>query len=184
MTQLEGALVEITSVLEELHIRYMLIGGLAVSVWGEPRATLDVDLSLWVDPGDFAPKLSALCERIRAVPQDALAFATETRVLPVVSSEGVRADLVFAALPSEREAIDRATPKHVGGKTVMVCSVEDLILMKLISERQKDLEDARRLIGRFRDSIDRAYLEPRLIQLAEALARPGIVEVFRQEARR
>jgi hypothetical protein len=48
MTQLEGALVEITTVLDELHVPYMLIGGLAVSLWREPTATLDVDLSLWV----------------------------------------------------------------------------------------------------------------------------------------
>ena len=50
MTQLERALVEITTILDELRIPYMLIGGLAVSLWGEPRATLDVDLSLWVEP--------------------------------------------------------------------------------------------------------------------------------------
>ena len=33
------------------------------------------------------------------LPQDALAFARETRVLPVVDSQGVRADLIFRGAP-------------------------------------------------------------------------------------
>ncbi len=183
MTQLERALVEITAILDEFHVPYMLIGGLAVSLWGEPRATLDVDLSLWVEPTDFDATVSALCERVAALPKDPLAFAAETRVLPVSSSEGVRVDLVFAALAAEKQAIGRGVPKQVGGKTVVVCSVEDLVLMKLISEREKDWEDARRLLRRFRSSINRVYLEPRLTQLADALARPGIVDLFRRETR-
>ena len=183
MTQLEGALVEITTILDQLRVPYMLIGGLAVSLWGEPRATLDVDLSLWVEPANLSSTVSALCARITALPKDPLAFAVETRVLPVSSSGGVRVDLVFAALDAEKQAIGRGVPKQVGGKTVMVCSVEDLVLMKLISEREKDWEDARRLLRRFRNSIDGVYLEPRLTQLADALARPGIVDLLRRETR-
>jgi hypothetical protein len=159
----------------------MVIGGLAVSLWGEPRSTLDVDVSLWIEPGDFERTVSALCVRVRTVAVDALAFAARTRVLPAVSSRGVRMDLIFATLPVEKEAIDRARPKEVGGKTVMVGSVEDLVFMKLISEREKDWEDARRLLRRFRASVDRAYLEPRLTEMAEALARPGIIDLFRRK---
>jgi hypothetical protein len=181
MTQLESALLEIVSILDELHIPYMLIGGLAVSLWGEPRATLDIDLSLWVEPDEFDSTVAALSIRLRPLPQDAAAFARETRVLPVVSSQEVRADLVFAALPAELEAIRRAQPTQVGGKTVNVAALEDLILMKLLSEREKDAEDARRLLQRFKGKLDRTYLEPRLSELAEALARPGILETFRRE---
>ena len=43
MTILEAALLEVTALLDELHLSYMLIGGLAVAEWGEPRATLDAD---------------------------------------------------------------------------------------------------------------------------------------------
>ena len=47
MTKLEAALVEVASLLQDLSIPYMLIGGLAVSILGEARATLDADFSLW-----------------------------------------------------------------------------------------------------------------------------------------
>jgi len=181
MTQIEEALAEIATILEELRIPYMLIGGMAVSLWGEPRATLDLDFSLWVEADAFEATLAALCQRLPALSEHPLAFAARTRVLPATSSNGVRIDLVFASLPPEKKAIARAQPKEVAGKTVMVAAVEDLVLMKLISEREKDWDDARRLLRRFRRSIDRRYLEPRLTELAEALARPGIADLFRQE---
>lgn len=41
MTEIEAALAELASVLEGLGVPYALIGGLAVSLRGEARATLD-----------------------------------------------------------------------------------------------------------------------------------------------
>jgi len=181
MTSLEASVVEAAGLLDELSIPYMLIGGLAVAAWGEARATLDVDLSLWVEPEQFESTIQSLCARLKPLPSDPLRFATETRVLPLVSSAGVRLDLVFASLPAELELIQRAEPKALGGLAVRVAAVEDLIWMKLISERSKDLEDARRLIRRFRRQLDRDYLEPKLKELAEAFVRPNIIGIYQEE---
>ena len=183
MTELESALVAVSAALDEMSVPYMLIGGLAVALWGEPRATLDVDLSVWVEPGQFDDAVRQIVARFRTIP-DALAFARRTRVLPVETSSGVRADIVFAALPAERGMIDRAQTLSVAGARVRVASVEDLIWMKLISERAKDTEDARRLVRRFRGKLDQAYLEPRLREMAEALGRPEILDTYRREAGR
>ncbi len=54
MTQLESGLIEVIVILEDLAIPYMLIGGLAVAQWGVPRATLDIDLTIWVEPEEVA----------------------------------------------------------------------------------------------------------------------------------
>ncbi|HYM10315.1 MAG TPA: nucleotidyl transferase AbiEii/AbiGii toxin family protein [Bryobacterales bacterium] len=180
MSALEAALVEVASTLESFSLPYMLIGGLAVSMWGEPRATLDIDVTLWVEPEHFEQAVGRLCERLRASPQDPLAFARRTRVLPATTSQGVRVDIVFAALPAEREAIRRACPKQVSGKKIMVAAAEDLVLMKLASEREKGLEDARRLLRRHSRSLDRNYLEPRVADLADALGRPDLMDVLRE----
>lgn len=180
MTALEAGLVEVTSVLESLSIPNMLIGGLAVSLWGEPRATVDVDLTIWVEPEDLERTVHQLCERLRVLTGDPVSFVRQTRVLPVQTSQEVRADLIFGALPYEKQAIGRAQPKQVAGQTVMVASVEDLILMKLASERQKDLEDARRLLWRYHGFLNREYLEPRLRELAEALGRSEILEMLKK----
>jgi len=160
----------------------MLIGGLAVALWGEPRATLDADFTIWVEPEDLESSIAALSQRLRALPADPPGFARQTRALPVETSAGVRVDLILGSLPYERLAINRARRKEVAGGAVPVASVEDLILMKLISERQKDIDDARGLLRRFKASLDRAYLKPRLVELAEALARPDILQVLREES--
>ena len=79
MTELEASVAEVASTLEELSVPYMLIGALAVAAWGEARATLDVDLSVWVKPEDFAATVGALCSRLKALPADPLGFAGQTR---------------------------------------------------------------------------------------------------------
>lgn len=180
MTGLESALLEVASLLEEMGLPYMLIGGLAVALWGAPRSTLDVDLSVWVEPAQFDETIRKIAERFRTIP-DALEFARRTRVLPVETSSGVRADIVLAALHAEHEMMDRAQTLLVSGAAVRVASAEDLIWMKLISDRAKDAEDAKRLIRRFRGRLDGGYLEPRLEEIAQALDRPDILTTYRHE---
>ncbi|HUJ24122.1 MAG TPA: nucleotidyl transferase AbiEii/AbiGii toxin family protein [Bryobacteraceae bacterium] len=182
MTALESALLEAVGVLDRIGIPYMLIGGLAVSLWGEPRSTLDVDITVWVDPGELGRAVSELSKILHPTPSDPLAFVQQTRVLPAMSSQKLKIDIIFASLPEEQRMIERARPKRINGQTVMVASVEDLLFMKLASERSKDIEDARLLLRRFRKSIDRTYLEPRLKELAEGLARPDILAIYNEES--
>jgi len=171
----------VTSLLDELGHPYMLIGGLAVAMWGEPRNTLDVDVSVWVEPESLDSAVARIAARLATIPNP-VEFVRRTRVLPATTSQNTRADIVFAALDAERTMIERAQWKAVGPARVRVATVEDLVIMKLISERAKDNEDARKLIHRCRRDLDRAYLEPRLQELATALDRPDIVGVYRELA--
>jgi len=50
MSELEAALIEVAEALDACGLPYVLIGGLAVAVLGEPRSTLDVDVSVWTEP--------------------------------------------------------------------------------------------------------------------------------------
>ena len=147
---------------------------------GRAARTLDIDLSVWIASEEFEHAVRTITAEFRSVPE-ALAFARRTRVLPIATASGVRADIVFAALKEERDFISRAITKQVGDVSIRVAAIEDLIYMKLVSERPRDAEDARRLIRRFRTALDRNYLEPRLQQIGEALARPDIIEAFRRE---
>lgn len=175
MTKLEAALVEVASLLDELAIPYMLIGGLAVSIGvksGPPSMRISVFGSsrrIWKESctrlvRGFNPFLPIHCP-----------------VPPVKASSGVRADLVFAFLPVEQESIARAVAKSIQGQRVMIATVEDLIWMKLLSERRKDNEDARLLLRRFADVLDRGYLEPLLLQISDSFARADILELYRRE---
>jgi Nucleotidyl transferase AbiEii toxin, Type IV TA system len=181
MTELEDALAEVAAALDHCSLPYILIGGLAIASTGEARATLDVDVSVWTDPDKTHEAIDCLCRHLKPLPVDPREFVDKRHVLPVITSVGVRADIVFASLPVEREAIRRAVLKRLAGRLIPVASVEDLVLMKIISEREKDLTDARALLRRFRTSLDFDYLMPKLEELAEALAQPDILEVVRGE---
>ena len=45
MTPLERALIALARRLSEINVSYMLVGGMANAIWGEPRATLDIDVT-------------------------------------------------------------------------------------------------------------------------------------------
>jgi hypothetical protein len=182
MTELEAALLEVAMALDTCGLPYVLIGGLAVAALGEPRTTLDVDVSVWTEPEGLDLAVNCLSGHLRPLPPKPHDFVRERRVLPVVTSNGVRADIIFSSLAVERETIRRGIPKQVAGSEIRVASVEDMLLMKLVSEREKDLADARALLHRFGKSLDRAYLLPKLQELSEALSRPDIIQIVEQEA--
>jgi len=182
MTDLESALLEVAAALDGCGLPYVLIGGLAVAVLGEPRTTLDVDVSVWVAPEGLDAAVTCLSRQLQPLPAQHEIFVRERRVLPALTKNGVRADIVFAALTVEHDAIRRGVPKQIAGRSIQVASVEDMLLMKLVSEREKDLADAKALLRRFGPSLNRAYLLPKLEELAEALSRPDILKLFHQNA--
>ena len=180
MTRLEAALLEVVAILDASKISYMLIGGLAVAEWGEPRATLDVDLTLWVEADQFEITVANLASRLAPRTREPVEFARKTRVLPVHASGGIPVDLIFAQWPFERQAIDQAVERTVGGTPVRVASLEYLLLLKLISDRPKDLDDASALLRRHQGNVDHASLEKQLSGIAAALDQPEILDRYRR----
>lgn len=180
MTRLEAALLEVTALLDELQLDHMLIGGLAVALWGEPRATLDVDLTLWVESDKFESVIAALTTRLTVRTPQPLEFVRRTRVLPVQASNGIPVDLLFAAWPLERQALENAVVRRVAGAAVRVAALDYLLLLKLISDRPKDLADAAALIRRHRGTVNVDWLERELSDLAEAIAQPDMLARFQR----
>lgn len=184
MTLLERALLDAVQLLEDLNAQYMLIGGLANAIWGEPRATLDVDISVAVPEAEIPKVAARIGEAFTVLVPEPAAFVQETRVLPLESASGVRVDLIFALIPFELEALDRARGVAIAGRMVRVVTPEDLILMKIISDRPRDVLDAEGVVRRHRASLDRTYLEPRLREFAAALERNEILERWEEWTRK
>lgn len=180
MTRLEAALLEVVAVLDELGIPYMLIGGLAVAQWEEPRSTLDIDIAIWVEPDRMDKTAVLLCSRLTPKPADPATFVRETHVLPALTSNGIPVDIVFASWPVEREAITGAVERTVAGRIVRVVPLEYLLLLKFTSEREKDTSDARGLARRHRGRFDTVWLDKHLAEIAEALGQPAILDRYRR----
>lgn len=173
MSSLERALAAVHDALVELSVPYMVIGGLANAIWGVARATLDVDLTVWVEEPGLDATVAELSRRFACAVAEPIGFVRSTRVLPL-SVEGTKVDVVFGQLPYEREAIARAVARDVLGRPVRFCTAEDLILHKIISDRPRDLEDVRGVLRVQKGKLDLSYLEPRLRELAMFLERPSI----------
>jgi hypothetical protein len=176
LTVQEQALVALATLLDSAGLAYMVIGGMANLVWGEPRATLDIDVTIWVDERDIPDVVAKLTRELEVLVPDAVEFILRTRVLPLRAAGGVRVDLLFGLLSFEQQAIARAKPVQVGGATIRFCTAEDLILHKIISSRTKDLADARGVVLRQRGALELSYLELRIAELASMLDQPQIAE--------
>jgi hypothetical protein len=124
-------------------VQGVVIGGVAASLWGRPRLTRDVDALVLLEEGRWGEFLAAGAGH-GFLPRraDALAFARETRVLLVHHGKsGIDLDLVFGSLPFEKEAAIRAKWVDLGGVAIPLSSPEDLIIMKAVAHRPRDLED-------------------------------------------
>lgn len=140
-------------------IPYVVVGGQAVLVHGEPRLTADIDVTLGVDY-DRLDAVRAVCEalHLRELPEDVLGFVRRTRVLPAYEPEtGVRIDFIFSFTPFERGSIERAVRVEVAGEPVAFATAEDLVLYKLFAGRDRDLADAAGVIAR-QQHLDLEYL--------------------------
>lgn len=153
-------LARVARTLKEHEIPFMLIGGQAVLIHGEPRLTLDIDITLGVGPDGLSRVLVAV-EAMggRPLPEAVEDFVGDTFVLPVADTEtGVRIDLIFSTTPFEAQAIERAIRVEVSGETVPFATAEDLILHKLFAGRPRDTEDAESIVRRKGAELDWDYL--------------------------
>ncbi len=179
MSILEDTLVEITQILHDNSIPYMIIGGMANAVWGKPRSTLDIDITVWISQKETETVISLLSNQYRPLISDPMGFINDTSVLPLESRKAnVRIDLIFGKLPYEKDAIDRAVDITVSGTPIRFCTPEDLILHKIISSRKKDMDDAFHVALRQMEKLDLTYIEPRIKELSTALEQPEIWETW------
>lgn len=130
------------------HIPYMIIGGQAVLLYGEPRLTRDIDITLGVNIDRINELLAVIKElSLKSIPEDIEAFAAQTMVLPAFDeTTGIRVDLIFSFSPYEREAIGRARKVVILNQDVFFASPEDVIIHKVFAGRPRDMEDARTIL--------------------------------------
>ena len=150
--------------------RFCVIGGYAVQYWGEPRMTMDVDLSLLTGFGEEERFIDEFLHEYSGRLPDTKNFALQNRVLLLQSSNGVGIDIALGALPFEERVINRSIEIQAeSGVMIRVCSAEDLIVMKAFADREIDWHDIRGIIVRQGiDKIDLQLIQKELKPLCEA----------------
>lgn len=156
----EGLLARLTTVLDRRGVPFMLIGGQAVLLHGDPRLTQDIDVTLGVGPGRLDDIVDVCADiGIEPLPEDLRGFVETTFVLPALDeATGIRVDLIFSTTPYEAQAIQRATRVEIAGEQVPFATAEDLIIHKLFAGRPRDLDDATSVVRRKGPELDWDYM--------------------------
>jgi Nucleotidyl transferase of unknown function (DUF2204) len=183
MSELGEALALVKRVLDRHGVAYMVIGGMAAAIWGEPRTTRDLDVTVDAGVGGVEVFVWVATECGDPRPDDPVGFAERTRVLPIRTRAGIPIDFVLATLPFELEAIGRAQLVTLEGVEVPFCAPEDLVIHKIVSDRPRDLEDVTGILRRQRGALDLEWLDRTVSALGEDLADRAIVSRYESAKR-
>ena len=173
------ALADLTDWLDQAGFPAMIVGGVAASILGRPRATRDID-ALAVAPDEHWSRLVASASTHGILPriENPLEFARRTRVLLLRHTESsIDIDVILGGLPFEAEALSRASVHDLGGVRVRLPQVEDLLVMKAIAHRPQDLRDIEGLLDVFpKANVERVRRFVR--EFATAAGIPDLPEEF------
>ena len=153
---LRTTLTDALSLLGGRRIPAAVIGGLAVSLRGQPRMTVNVDLAVLADVEQTLALVHDL-EATRFLPLFAGVEEVVGRsfILPLRHrSTGVRVDLALGMSGFERQAVERATAVDLGGTPVPVVTPVDLLVMEALAGRPRDEDDMRSIIATQGESLD------------------------------
>lgn len=168
----EQLLERISLALDKVAIPYMVIGGQAVLLYGEPRLTRDIDITL----GTTLEKLDVVLGLVENIGLKSLAdpetFTRKTMVLPCQDpSTSIRIDFIFSFSSYEQQALERVQKVEMGNAKVRFASLEDLIIHKVIAGRPRDLEDVKSVLIK-NPEVDFKYIRRWLKDFAATLKQP------------
>ncbi len=163
------------NLLSEFHERGVIIGGIAATLLGAPRFTADVDAVLLISLSDILNVIQTAAKQgIEPRIPDAEAFARKNRVLLLRHvSSGTDIDLSLGMLPFEIEMVERSIVLHVGSINLRLPTPEDLIILKAVANREKDMADIR-AIAESHPNIDKERVQYWVQQFGEALGTPNL----------
>ncbi len=149
--------------------------------WGEPRQTKDGDLTLMTHFRNEKEYVDALLQKFHPRIENAATFALQRRVLLIQDDAGLPFYIALAGLPFEERTIERASPwKLTGGKVLITCSAEDLVVHKAFAGRPIDWADIERILQKRGAQLDFKLIFEELLPLLELKEEPENEERLRQ----
>lgn len=156
---LQKLLAETVKIFSAARFKYMLIGAVAVDVWGRPRTTLDLDFAVLADKNELeilkqiavrsGYKVDRKWERHNPMAKD---FQTR------LSKCGIAVDILIPRDEHDVQALSNKKKKRLDNLSFFIVAPDDLILQKLKVGRPKDFEDALSVLIRSEKLVDQKYL--------------------------
>jgi len=173
--QLRPALRKAIALLERHGYRYAVIGGLAVSHWGQTRATYNVDIKVLVPDTAYPAARAAIRS---AFPQRARPQVPANPLIVDAKVAGVSVDFLLTVPGYEENIVTRAVRGDLDGLAVWICSPEDLVIQKAVAGRVQDWQDIEGILIEQQGRLDLAYVEDWLQQFVAALEQPEILSQY------
>jgi predicted nucleotidyltransferase len=158
MSRLSDSLARISADLDDLGVRWAVVGGLAVSVRAEPRMTRDVDVAISVASDIDAERIVRALrdcgyQPVELLEQEGAKRLATARMTTEGHVEGIVIDLLFASSGIESEIVDSSEKLEVfPGVEARVATRSHLMAMKVLARddrtRPQDLDDLRSLLAK------------------------------------
>jgi hypothetical protein len=175
LTPLLAPLLALQNLIQVFDDQGVIIGGVAASLLGTPRFTVDLDAVLMVSVQNI-PDLLLEAERLGIEPRisDPIGFAHRTRVLLLRHiPSGTDIDISLASLPFEVEMVQRSIVVEISSLKLHLPTPEDLIILKAVANRPKDFEDIRAIAAGHPD-LDQERVRYWVEQFGAALDLPDL----------
>lgn len=164
-----------SATLDEIHrlaealdaesVPYVFIGGVAMNAWAVPRGTFDLDVVLSVPEDALRRLLAAMEARGWVVDpvfvsgfRDRLSGMEKIHVQLPVQTTLLTADIFLAHDPYLKSVLERRVLSDTGAGRIWVCTAADVVLLKLVASRRKDLLDVENIL-QVQGIPERDYLE-------------------------
>lgn len=174
-SSLQTPLAALQRLMSRFNEQGVIIDGIATGFLGRPRLTVDVDAVLML-PIEDLPKLVQAANQEGMEPriESAETFARKNRVLLLRHVEsGVNIDISLGILPFEEEMVKRSIVHKIGPLQLRLPTPEDLIILKAIAHRPKDLLDIREIVTSHPE-IDRERIKRWVRDFGETLDEPEL----------
>lgn len=151
--------------LNEQAVPYMLVGSLATNFYCVPRSTEDADIVVQSQVVQVARQIHQAQPHIHFNPQMGFESVTATKKIVLQTAvHGFEIELFeLSAEEHDQTRFSRRTLVETMGRKVWIASLEDMVVTKLRwsqhAGREKDISDARNLMGVQHDRIDWPYVE-------------------------
>ena len=177
---------DLKQLLKRRRAPYAVIGGIAVAIRGEPRFTADIDALVGID-------IAAAVHLVRSLSKSAFLplfpdieeVVKTSCILPMRHRKtSIKVDLAIGLTGFELRAIERAEDVRFGRLSLRVVTAEDLLLMKVLAGRPRDLDDTERIVAKQGKKLDWSYVFETAKQLEEVVAQDllGQVQMLYQKA--
>ena len=171
---------DLGAVFDRTSVRWYVFGAQAAIIHGAARLTADVDITVMLGNHPIKNLIQVLKEKgFEVCVSDVLTFVEHSRVLLVFHSKSsIPVDIVLGSPGLEEQFMQRAQPYDMAGVMVPIASSEDVIAMKILAGRGKDLDDALAIIMAQGERLDLLTTRSTLELLEKALDRSDLLRTL------